>query len=114
MEPRQQILLVAILLTAAIVVYIVCSCLPSKEEMKEFFNKMKKKKEDFICPTVIYEKLKKLYPNIFTSQKECNKIVAKIISPKDFANYEGDENKAIMFIQAYIINHPDEFKKKKD
>lgn len=112
MEPRQQILLVAILLTAAIVVYILCSCLPSAVEIKEFIGKIKKKKEDFICPIVIYEKLKKLYPNIFTSQQESNKIVSKIISPKDFTTYEGDENKAIMFIQAYIINHPDEFKKK--
>ena len=102
MKDKKKIIIVFIIIVAAVIVYIGCACLPSSEEIKEYFNKLKHKKEQLTCSVDMFEKLHNLYPSLFTNYDETQKIFKKITKNKTFNN----DAECVEFISAYIANHP--------
>lgn len=111
MRAETQIWFVFLLVSICTVLYIVCACIPSMEEIKETFKNFRKKKdnkETFACPIEMHDKLHKMYPSKFTTQKETTKIISDIIKPKTFKDFK-DTNECLNYVNEYIIKHPEEF-----
>lgn len=101
MKDETQILLVLIIIVGAVVVYIGCACLPSKAEFKEWFSKLKHKKEPFACPIMVYEKLHRIYPQIFYDFDDTTNKIKKILGRKTFNDFS-NESECIKFICDYV------------
>ena len=56
----------------------------------------------------MHDKLHKMYPSKFTTQKETTKIISNIIKPKTFKDFK-DANECLNYVNEYIIKHPEEF-----
>ena len=108
MDPSTQTYFVAFIVVIATILYVICACLPSMEEIKEYFARKKKdKKEEFACPIEIFTRLNRMYPTIFTTAQRTNEIVTKIIAPKTYADYDNTLT-CLEHILQYVADHKDE------